>query len=122
MTDELKVRIAALRAGLEGVTPGPWKLSRYRGITVYADQWGRRYSTIVARCDSNAYEDEANSDHLARCDPGTIKDILDALEAAEARVKEFEEENASIRKGVRECDKDRWRSRWAMLAREQRDE
>jgi hypothetical protein len=52
MTDDLKAKIAALRAGMNA-------------------------KIIVA--------------HIARCTPETIKDILDALEADEARVKELEE-------------------------------
>jgi hypothetical protein len=57
MTDDLKAKIAALRAGMNA-------------------------KIIVA--------------HIARCTPETIKDILDALEADEAKVKELGEENDSL--------------------------
>lgn len=90
MTD---AEIAELRAGLEGVTPGPWTISASNvgrtdavGITASDDEW------VVADVWSDVPEMEkaaaANAAHIARCSPDKIAALLARLDAAEGATPE----------------------------------
>lgn len=57
-------RLAALKAGLEGVTRGPWIWDGHDNITV----------------------PKKDAAHIANCDPDTIASLIARLEAAEANV------------------------------------
>jgi len=117
MTDELKTKIASIRAGLEGVTPGPWELDKFASYIWAPFEKGGKFPILddigkddkVARLrgwghytgdglhalrlspEEAVKHQRLLGEHIAHCDPGTIKAILDALEASEARVKELEE-------------------------------
>ena len=88
MTD---AEIAELRAGLEGVTPGPWKWwtscswrrlsSEHRG---YSKDGGVICPTVSQ---SDGHPDiiasQEDMDHIARCSPDKIAALLARLDAAE---------------------------------------
>jgi hypothetical protein len=77
-------RLAEIRAGLEGVTPGPWqrydgysevtKVVRANGWLVADVPWGRAG-------DGNAHRD---AEFIARLDPQTVAALLSRLDKAEA--------------------------------------
>lgn len=78
-------RLAALKAGLEGVTPGPWEpgtaaggkthIYGYRGRTICLFSWQKWEEGKTVR----------DVTHIANCDPDTIASLIARLEAAEAR-------------------------------------
>jgi hypothetical protein len=75
MTDLTKLR-ADLRAGLDGVTPGPW----YRvSCSVYSHNAGELAITPINRVDDG----RCNIAHIARCSPDNIRALLEALDEAE---------------------------------------
>ncbi len=84
MTDLTKLR-AELRAGLGGVTPGPWQFVPHyfsngdikrRSVCVERS----KYDWIDLIADLN---NEADAAHIARCSPENVRALLDALDAAE---------------------------------------
>lgn len=89
-------RLAELKAGLEGVTPGPWGFNSARfkkdgeydcAVTARFD--GKRqciaeaFGRITEKDTQNA---TALAAHIANCDPDTIASLIARLEAAEANV------------------------------------
>ena len=102
-TDEA---LAEIKAGLEGVTPGPWRTPGAKVpwvIRVGGDDYG---SVQVAECGD--YRDKeispynmprwlADAAHIARMDPATVARMIARIEAAEARVKALEGELAGQR-------------------------
>jgi hypothetical protein len=87
--------IAELKAGLDGVTPGPWEFPGTRiggdasvisGERLIASVHPRRFRAPFA--EDNA-ERDANAAHIARCSPLRIRALLACLEAAERQVKEL---------------------------------
>lgn len=69
--------IAELRAGLKGVTPGPWcREDETNGETVITDNDGDEVATVFwdRHAVGNAHRDAA---HIARCSPVNIAAILD---------------------------------------------
>lgn len=107
MTAELVER---LRAGLEGVTRGPWiaeQLSSVRDKTT-----DRLYvagpSEVVcgndgicepAGCNDRTFtEDAANMRHIANCSPDNICTLLDTIESLRARMAEVEGERDDARR------------------------
>lgn len=98
MGDTAKL-IAELRAGLEGVTPGPWRLfvpdRGYCQNLVLTEDPGfapvkdkQPWKHLVADCD-DCNRGEVNAAHIARCSPDNIRAVLDALAAAEAEVEKL---------------------------------
>ena len=86
-----------LRAGLEGVTPGPWAVQKWRkeyaGSVlkidfVYVKGTDPNDTTFVS-FEESAHDDdfECNAAHIANCDPDSIRILLDALKAALAEAK-----------------------------------
>ncbi|TGU44659.1 hypothetical protein EN788_22350 [Mesorhizobium sp. M2D.F.Ca.ET.145.01.1.1] len=86
---------AELRAGLEGVTPGPWYQTGapwFRsGDGVLAGSPDGNIAYLIADCDNFAVpreeydgpfplgDQDADAAHIARCDPDTIRLLLDEL-------------------------------------------
>jgi hypothetical protein len=97
ITDE---RMAEIKAGLMGVTPGPWRTPGPKVpwvVRVGGDDYG---SVQIAECGN--YRDKeiarynmprwrADAAHIARMDPATVAALIARVEAAEARVKALEE-------------------------------
>lgn len=98
MTELSNERLAEMLAGLEGVTPGPWAYRPWQYDdwgTVRAPQGnGHDLAPFVAnvRAGRQVSEDEllihrqkrtdpygANAEHIARCDPDTMRSILTEL-------------------------------------------
>lgn len=80
-------RLREMLAGLEGVTPGPWRRMESGSNTfiVGHPEWPCRRNGVegqweVARLDDMVEEhpDEvkANARHIARCDPDTMRQVL----------------------------------------------
>lgn len=98
MTDiATDAEIEALRAGLEGVTPGPWKWwtsNSWRRLK--RDDRGITQSVLepfVNRSDRHPDLDGSEEDmaHIARCDPDRIRALLNRLDASERQVKALRE-------------------------------
>lgn len=94
MTDHTHQRareaLAEIEAGLEGVTPGPWKwrndinhreYNLSPGILITGETDGTPWGDLI---------DKANAAHIARCDPDTLASII-------ALVKAMDEELADLR-------------------------
>lgn len=68
---DLDEKIAVIRAGLTGVTPGPWRAT---GNTTIRDRRG-----LVAKVGWRSAGE--TTQHIANCDPDTVRAILDARDA-----------------------------------------
>jgi len=86
-------RLAEIRAGLEGVTPGPWRVCEtHEGEIIGRPSWPcRRHGVngewrvaIADELDGAAFEQDANAAHIARLDPQTVAALLSRLDKAEA--------------------------------------
>jgi hypothetical protein len=83
--------LAELRAGLEGVTPGPWYISTDDDGEQFVEA---KYQTspLSTYVVSIAYEmRDAELRYLPLVSPDRIRALLDRLEAAERQVKELTE-------------------------------
>jgi hypothetical protein len=90
MPDIEKVE-AELRAGLDGVTPGPWKPFVMNGVrAVMKDD---RELIKWTGFDASDYPEAAakNARHIARCDPDTIRLLLDELSRYREAEKRYRE-------------------------------
>lgn len=86
----IKTLTTELRDGLEGVTPGPWKMfvpdKGYCQTLVLTDcpeleaTPENRYRDLVADCD-DCTNGEDNAEHIARCSPDNIRTLLDSHDA-----------------------------------------
>ena len=77
-------RLAEIRAGLEGVTPGPWVYSEEEGGDELISSPGERGDV---HWDTKYYPSglrSADAAHIARCSPDTILALLSRLVMAEA--------------------------------------
>lgn len=86
-------RLAEIRAGLEGVTPGPWRVCEtHEGEIIGRPSWPcRRHGVdgewrvaIADELDGATFEQDANASHIARLDPQTVAALLSRLDKAEA--------------------------------------
>lgn len=78
--DELNALVERLEAGLEGVTPGPWE--EFRGSIGGYIEGRYEWSSVATAGDvdrENPSEKNANSRHIANCDPDTIRALLSAI-------------------------------------------
>ena len=66
----IEARIAALEAGLDGVTPGPWRASH--SVVLHGPSPGG--AVLASTIDRNGGYNPADAAHIARCDPDTIKE------------------------------------------------
>lgn len=89
MTDLTKLR-AELRAGLDGVTPGPWDRNNVDFVP----------HVVIAR-QKITFGSYADAAHIARCSPENIRALLDALDAA---VKVADEQCAYNSRAVARAD------------------
>lgn len=91
ITDEA---IAAIKAGLEGVTEGPWLASDSDTMSgaraVFGDR-GLLGCGQIAITPPEFAAQSANAAHIARMDPATVASLIARIELAEARVKALEE-------------------------------
>lgn len=91
MTEISKERRDAIRAAAEKATPGPWEVGPVDDTVVtHLGADGLRYEIAGIDGDYNSPDEwptmEANAAHIANCDPQTILALLDALDAAEAKL------------------------------------
>lgn len=82
--------VEELRAGLEGVTPGPWarKGDRRRWNPNYVES-SKAHIADVMQCGIDKKRDpesEANAAHIARCSPGNIAKLIDHIDALTAQL------------------------------------
>ena len=76
MTEIDNGKLEELKAGLKGVTPGPW----CQGLKCVGAIRSTRNGEPVAVATIFAPKDAA---HIARCDPDTIAALIDRMEKAE---------------------------------------
>ena len=88
-------RVAEMLAGLEGVTPGPWRY--YIPDPGYTDDYvvtdhpdhapdeKSRFRHLVATTEGASLGQQATGQHIARMDPDTIRSILTELQALRDR-------------------------------------
>ena len=109
-TDEL---IAEIKAGLEGVTPGPWRVPGKRTPYVFRDGGDDYGSVHVAECGNDRDKEIArynlprwlaDAHHIARCSPDKIAAVLARLEAAEAENKRLREALQPLRAAANALD------------------
>lgn len=97
MSVDIAKLCAEMRAGLEGVTPGPWQRFRSDPAEGVNCHWIRAqpspalrgFSKEIAYVEGTYYadgENEKNADHIARCSPDNIAALLDALDEVETRL------------------------------------
>jgi hypothetical protein len=85
LTDE---KLAEMLAGLEGVTPGTWVASKdkRRWNPNYVESAKAHIADIIP-CGVNKKDDseaEANAAHIARCDPDTIRTLIEEVQESRA--------------------------------------
>lgn len=83
-----------IERGLEGVTPGPWRRKPMKGytddyvLTDHPDFQQPKHGNFVAECGFSGgkveHRYEADAAHIARCDPDTMRAIIDAYRQTEA--------------------------------------
>lgn len=117
--------IADLRAGLEGVTPGPWFEYSEPEVgyfhSVHANDPESKYGSH-----SPVWDNPYNTAHIARCSPDNIAAILNALSEATSGAEKAEDEADSM---ANELDSFRssfkaelgWRDRCKQLEAERDD-
>ena len=103
-----------LRTVAEAATPGPWEsrhLAAYEEARVFAA------GAVMAMLDGRRLLNEkANAAFIAAFDPPTVLALLDALEAAEGRAEEAEQQTALLMKALPEvifATLSKMHSRWA---------
>jgi hypothetical protein len=81
--------LAAIKAGLGGVTPGPWRVGSSGPNTDAIIDSDKRY---IAECTARHcnWRYEALIEHIARLDPKTVASLIERLERAEGRVTALE--------------------------------
>jgi len=100
MTDVPKL-IEDLRAGLEGVTPGEWRVGPVDDTIVTAAD-----GSEVAQIDGDYNEPdlwpimEANAAHIARCSPDNIRAVANGYIAQAERIAALEAENKALREAL----------------------
>lgn len=102
-TDAEKL-VAEWRAAMEGVTPGPWRPSRY-GFQVVSDYPEPAWQSVVelttiARSEPNVEREmltqKAIASWLARCSPSGISGLLALIESQRATIERVERERDDL--------------------------
>jgi hypothetical protein len=100
LTDD---EINALLDGCEGGTPGPWRLIGWHPNGLYGPGDLHSAKAICHFTDQRSDKEKVvanrDSEHIARCDPGTIAELCTRLLSAEAKVKVLEEALETIANG-----------------------
>jgi hypothetical protein len=84
MTPITDDKLAELLAGLEGVTPGPWKHLRDPNaiVKIYPNKMANPLPVALI----GSMASKMDGPHLARCDPDTIRSLITRLQAAETKL------------------------------------
>lgn len=99
-TDSAEKVVAEWRAAMEGVTPGPWRPSRY-GFQVVSDYPEPAWQSVVelttiARSEPNVEREmlaqKTIANWLARCSPSGISGLLALIESQRATIERVERE------------------------------
>jgi hypothetical protein len=101
MTDTPKADVSAagqiakeLRAGLDGVTPGPWALFRDKGPPrMSAVMPAMRAGDVCVITETSIVDPDRVAAHIARCSPDRLTILLDEFEE---RGREIERLNAKL--------------------------
>ena len=107
MTIDVEKLRADLRAGLEGVTPGPWRVVQNLGREIVSTRWHPAFKSpleVVAldealNLGAYVYIEREDADHIARCSPDNIAALLDDL--ATARADALEEAESKVEAKLR---------------------
>lgn len=88
-----------LRAGLDGVTPGPWRVFETRQSRIANQTHVGPYPRGVAHITSWGTDEPraSNAAHIARCSPENIRALLDALAAKDIVLAEARAEHSASR-------------------------
>lgn len=90
--------IDQIERGLEGVTPGPWGWAEGRP-DVFAGWAGKPWTILQVKSTTLGWHENStcasreagkNAAHIARCDPDTMRAIIDAYRTMEARAEAAE--------------------------------
>lgn len=109
-TDEL---IERLRAGLDGVTPGPWEiddLAERRVASFPVRAHGKSIAAVWARARGGAvtaatiFEGKRNAAHIALCSPDNICALLDRIASLEAERDDARRQRDEIGRAWDEAD------------------
>lgn len=120
-TDSAEKVVAEWRAAMEGVTPGPWRPSRY-GFQVVSDYPEPAWQSVVelttiARSEPNVEREmlaqKTVANWLARCSPSGISGLLDLLESQRATIERQDDELIGERWHADEAARQRdvWKAR-----------
>lgn len=82
MSTDIKKLLTEFRAGLEGVTPGPWHVLGYGFSSWVATGPPGQGRSIPIQHGSQGEMRERDAAHIARCYPENISALLDELETA----------------------------------------
>lgn len=85
MTRIEEERIDEMLAGLESVTPGPWASDRHFSIGPRSQMDDQSFAMMLPIADIFGGNQTADTDHIARCDPDTIRSILTELKELRAQ-------------------------------------
>lgn len=75
-------KLEEMLSGLEGVTSGPWK--NYGG-SVGSQEHAERHEVARSDLQWGLNRSGKNADHIARCDPDTIRSILTELQSLRSK-------------------------------------
>lgn len=89
--------IGELRAGLEGVTPGPWSWGMRYVCRMVGAHYEKLFQTPNGRTVEEGTQWETDAAHIARCSPDNIRILLDHIDTSEATLASLREENAKLR-------------------------
>lgn len=117
MTETAKAKMAAIVAGLDGVTPGPWSIKPDHQHPEDVHHVVGPSKIVVGldgicsphrMSDRTFREDMANMAHIARCSPDNIRTLA-------SYIRHLEEENSRMAKALEEARK-RMRNAWGAVS------
>lgn len=89
MTLELDQKWEEIEAGLDSVTPGPWRLRPHAVDLLHPTQPLDRWKISVQRSVLGSF-DRLDAEHIARLDPDTVRAMIEERKAMLARIAELE--------------------------------
>jgi hypothetical protein len=79
MTEPLTLdKLNEIERGLEGVTPGPWRVSKHRASSraIQTTKTDREIATVALHKYTDNTGPEAMAAHIARLDPETVRELV----------------------------------------------
>lgn len=97
MTSDLTTKAAEIRAGLEGVTPGPWQVVGGSVTDMDREYPGSLSFEFMPNGEAEEGDQKANAAHFARLDPATVLAFLDERDQHLALIEQQAAELAEAR-------------------------